>query len=72
MAVKEAKKDIDFMDEHFIGDDEKALQNNKYLTTSVSNKIYSINIGIYESQNQMGNNKSFYSMKSYQIFYFWR
>ena len=72
MAVKEAKKDIDFMDEHFIGDDEKALQNNKYLTTSVSNKIYSINIGIYESQNKMGNNKSFYSMKSYQIFYFWR
>ena len=45
MSVKEAANGIDFVDEHFVEDDEETQQDNKYLTFKISNESYGIDIG---------------------------
>ena len=45
MSVKEALKEKDFMDEHFVDDvDDQGIQDIKYLTFSISNEVYGIDI----------------------------
>jgi purine-binding chemotaxis protein CheW len=46
MSAKEALKKNDYMDEHFVDDDEdETAQENKYLTFSISQEVYGIDIG---------------------------
>jgi purine-binding chemotaxis protein CheW len=45
MSAKEALKEKDYMDEHFVDDDEEDnSQDNKYLTFSIAEEVYGIDI----------------------------